>query len=83
MTPEERAAAEREERRRTRRENYATKKAADWRCGECGTTDRVLVVREKVADVLLTRCERHIDRRSHAVQPLQFDERERLEAARR
>lgn len=81
---EDPAEAIRAENRKTRAENYAAKLEAGWACAECGSTDRVLVVEEKTSRTLTTRCEANcLDRRSHDVRPLQFDERERLEAARR
>jgi DNA-directed RNA polymerase subunit RPC12/RpoP len=82
MRPTEDAEAARgEANRQTRAENHAAKKAADWRCSECGTTSRILVVKAKTDGTLTTRCESCLDRRSFDVQPLQFDERERAEAA--
>lgn len=76
-TTQEAEEERREANRAVRIDNYRAKAAADFRCGKCGTTNRVLAVTLKATGDLSTRCEGCLDLRSDVVRPLQFDERER------
>jgi len=68
--------------RQIRAENYRAKRARRFRCAMpgCSVRDRILVVEAKTSGELTTRCEHHLDKRTHAVRPHQWDEAERLQA---
>lgn len=53
--------------------NYATKKAAAFKCAACGADDGILAVVEKTTGELMTRCEPCLDRRTHEIRPGQWN----------